>query len=152
MIRTADVSDPSDDYIIIHDDEEENDTTRSISKNTSLSIESAHLDIVPEFARLYTRAQDLIRQKDEKIEDLSYQLGQAKMKLNHSVDIAEYKRASYILDTTRAQRNTEISTLQRQIQNLETSLKARKKMTVFLLIVFLISLIALATLVGVFLF
>ncbi|PID83782.1 hypothetical protein CSB09_04425 [Candidatus Gracilibacteria bacterium] len=136
-IRTADMQDPSDDYIIIHDDE--SDTSESI-QNTGTSIANIQADIIPEFTRLYTKAQDTIREKDQKIEDLSYRLGQAQTKLGHSVDTNEYRRATYLLETTRAQRNTEVSTLQNRIKFLENSLTNRKKSFGILFVFFVLSL------------
>lgn len=94
-----------------------------------------------DYKDLYEENKKVIEKKDEVIKDLSYRLGNAESELKNSISLLEYKKATFLLESSTIKTEDEKTKLNQNISNLESKIKSEKKLNfilIFLLIILII--------------
>jgi excisionase family DNA binding protein len=108
----------------------------SDTDDTSLStIDSSSPDgftkrpLFVDYRNLFEEAQKRTEEKDSIIRDLSYRLGTAESELKNSISLLEYKRTTFLLESTKVKTEEEKTELAKKITDLEDKLKKESIMT-----------------------
>ncbi len=94
------------------------------------------------FKELYESSQRIIERKDQIIQDLSYRLGNAEAELKNSIPILEYKKATFLLESSKTKVEEEKQDLNCNIDNLKNNLKKQEVANIILIILSTIILIS----------
>ncbi|MBP8016621.1 MerR family transcriptional regulator, partial [Candidatus Gracilibacteria bacterium] len=86
------------------------------------------------FKELYESSQRIIERKDQIIQDLSYRLGNAEAELKNSIPILEYKKATFLLESSKTKVEEEKQDLNCNIDNLKNNLKKQEVANIILII------------------
>lgn len=119
------------DYEVIKPREKQEETgfiTKSIE--TSRSIKN-----------LYEDTLRVIEKKDDVIKDLSYRLGKAEVELKNSIPILEYKKTTFLLESTNNKSEEEKKELTTNIENLKDKVRSQELLNIIMVWIFSILLI-----------
>ncbi len=114
------------------------------SKNMSdieMIVPQIDSQAIVEFTRLYDDAKRIIAKKDEIIQDLSYRLWKSETELKGSVSMIEYKKATFLLESTKTKSDQDQDHLSEKLTSLEKDIKLRNS-ALFTLAVLLVLVIA----------
>lgn len=98
--------------------------------------------IVVDYKDLFEDAQKRINQKDQIIQDLSYRVGQAEAELKNSISMIEYKKATFLLESSKTRVEEEKKDLNDKISNLETTIRKESDLNLMLMVLVVILLVA----------
>ncbi|MDD2487084.1 MAG: helix-turn-helix domain-containing protein [Candidatus Gracilibacteria bacterium] len=87
---------------------------------------------------LYDDSKKIIEKKDEIIKDLSYRLGNVESELKNSIPLIEYKKATFLLESSTTKIEDEKKELNQNIDDLSKKISSEKKLNIFLLMMLLI--------------
>jgi hypothetical protein len=140
-------TDPTSTYTIVPTDEHVPDTWEdiSVSRDGGETIirpkkkKTQHIS-APEqtvnYQDLYTTAVDTIARKDATITELSYRLWKAETELWNSISLLEYKKATFLLESSNTVRDENKIALTQTISTLEGEVSKRNSMILALVIMF----------------
>ena len=98
-------------------------------------------DIWTNYKDLYSESKIIIQKKDEIIQDLSYRLWNTEAELKNSISLIEYKKATFLLESSNSKVEEEKNELNSNINKLESKVKISNNINIFLVLILLISLI-----------
>ncbi|EKE26791.1 MAG: hypothetical protein ACD_4C00143G0006 [uncultured bacterium (gcode 4)] len=98
-------------------------------------------DIWTNYKDLYSESKIIIQKKDEIIQDLSYRLWNTEAELKNSISLIEYKKATFLLESSSSKVEEEKNELNSNINKLESKVKISNNINIFLVLILLISLI-----------
>jgi hypothetical protein len=113
-------------------------------KTTDVSIPEQIVD----YKTLYTNATDAIVTKDATIAELSYRLGKSETDLKNSISLIEYKKATFLLESSNTIRDEDKTQLTHTISTLESEVSKRNSMILALVIMFITVIISATLYVG----
>lgn len=88
----------------------------------------------PNYQQLYENSIKTIEKKDEIIQDLSYKIGNLQADLKNSISLLEYKKATFLLESSKIKTEEEQKNLNTIIQKLKLSLKDQEFINIILII------------------
>ena len=94
------------------------------------------LDNSKNYKNLYEDSMKMIEKKDEIIKDLSYKLWKAEVELKNSVPMLEYKKATYLLESTTTKTEEDKKEVQSNIDNLKDNLRTQQLLNIVLIWIF----------------
>lgn len=94
---------------------------------------------------IYSEMKEEMKEKDEKIQELSLALWKAEEITKNSVNLVEYKKSQFLLEESRNHLNNQISDLKDEKERLEGRLSYEKKSSLILLIIVIVLLVVAAT-------
>lgn len=121
ILRTEDPTRTKDDYVVILNDESEK---QEKAQSHSPALRTFH-DQSIDMMRLYDIARATIEKKDEVIQDLSYRLGKSENELKNSIPLAEYKKATFLLESSIQKGETESQLQSDKIKSLENDVNKK---------------------------
>lgn len=142
-LRLSDPARKDEDYIVILKESvsEDIDPTpeimESIPSKGLQDIKSTERAIA-EFSRIYSDAQNIIEKKESVIKDLSYKLGKIEYALENSIDVWEYKRATYLLESVKNKNEIETQVLNEKVSLLEKEVQKRNSALAGMVILFVL--------------
>lgn len=129
--------DKASDYVVV-ENTESSEKPEIISMN-QLTHKNPEINIaIAEFSRIYNDAQELIVQKDQTIQDLSYKLGKAESALNNSVNLKQYQETAFLLKTAQTKVEEEKKVFGDKIVFLEKEVHKKNTFIVSLVILFVV--------------
>ncbi len=142
-LRLADPARKEEDYVVILKDElteEDVSVPEIVEKKSSQTLQDIKsVDrAIAEFSRIYSDAQNIIEKKDSVIKDLSYKLGKIEHTLENSIDAAEYRRATYLLESVKNKNELETKVLTEKVVHLEKEVQKRNVVLAGVVILFVI--------------
>ena len=108
------------------------------SMNKEIAVTQFDTEALAEFSRIYEDAQNLIREKDAVIQDLSYKLWKTETELKNSISIVEYKSATFLLESAKSKNEEDRTDLTKKIDSLEKELQKRGWAVIALAILFVL--------------
>lgn len=129
----SDAARKEEDYVVVINEESLSpslDALKPISHEASMALQ--------EFARVYHDIQAKIAEKDAVIHDLSYKLGKAETELANSVQVTEYRHATYMLETTQAQQSQLQKDYTARVTHLEREVQKRTSALIGITILFVL--------------
>lgn len=87
---------------------------------------------------MYREALMNIEKKDEIIKDLSYRLWKAEIELKNSIPVLEYKKTTFLLESSTKKQEEEKKELTDKVDNLKEKIKNQEFLNIILIIVFTI--------------
>ncbi|MDD2565382.1 MAG: helix-turn-helix domain-containing protein [Candidatus Gracilibacteria bacterium] len=119
------------DYEVIKPREKQEETgfvTKSIENSRSIK-------------NLYEDTLRVIEKKDDVIKDLSYKLGRAEVELKNSIPIIEYKKTTFLLESTNNKSEEEKKELTNNIENLKDKVRSQELLNIIMIGIFSILLV-----------
>lgn len=104
-----------------------------INKNNNSSIINKQ-SFWTNYQQLYESSIKTIEKKDEIIQDLSYKIGNLQSDLKNSISLLEYKKATFLLESSKIKTEEEQKMLNTNIQKLKISLKNQEFINVILIV------------------
>lgn len=108
-------------------------------ENTGFTIKP--LDSSKNYRSLYEDSLKIVEKKDEIIKDLSYKLGRVEVELKNSIPILEYKKTTFLLESSNNKTEEEKKELNTSIDGLKDKLKNQEFINIILVWLFSIMLI-----------
>lgn len=95
--------------------------------------------IIPEkeekvsYRRLYEQVRSDLEKKNKLIEELSYNLGKTQKELENSISMLDFKKTTFLLESSKNKIEEEKKLLINEIENLEVVIESNKKNTILLI-------------------
>lgn len=99
------------------------------------------LDNSKNYRSLYEDSIKIVEKKDEIIKDLSYRLGRAEVELKNSIPILEYKKTTFLLESSNNKTEEEKKELNNSIESLKDKIRNQELINIVLVWLFSIMLI-----------
>ncbi len=116
------------------------ESTYATSPNTSQEVATNTQHSQAALEKIYIDLRNEIQKKDQAIQDLSLQLGQAQEIAKNSVSLVDFKKSQFLLEESKGHLAQEVSQLKEHKTGLEKQLKYEKS-TNYLLIAFCVVLL-----------
>ncbi len=114
-----------------------------IDTGKKLVKKSDYEKLTKSFEKVYSNLQEQIEKKDETIQSLSVQLGQAQEQVKQSISVSEHNRSQMLLEESKGHIAKQITTLWEEKKALEKTIKDEKFDKMILMIaVFILLMIA----------
>lgn len=114
--------------------------TNNKDKEDSWFITKA-LDWWKNFKSLYEDSVKIIEKKDDIIKDLSYRLWKAEVELKNSIPMLEYKKTTFLLESSNNKSDEEKKELSSNIDSLKEKIRNQELVNFILIIIFSIMLV-----------
>ena len=90
------------------------------------------------YRQLYEEGKSILEKKDAAIQELSYRLGKSETELQHSISLTEYKKTSFLLESSTSKSQEDKTELSSKINTLETELSKRTQIIIALTVLFVL--------------
>lgn len=101
--------------------------------------------VLATFEKMYSSFRDEIKQKDEKIQELSLELWKAQEQKNNTIDLMEYKKVQFLSEETKSSLSKEIDKQKEENINMQKELSyeksTNKMLIVFIVILFILAIV-----------
>ncbi len=125
--------------IIVSDNEQISDNS---SSKSSIFKKNDYDKIVSAFENIYSGFREEIKQKDEKIQELSVKLWKAEQEKDNSVDLMEYKKVQFLSEQSKKELSEklekELLLNQKTAQELKYEKNTTKLLIIFIVFLFII--------------
>jgi len=91
--------------------------------------------LIVSYKELYEESKSLLARKDELIQDLSYRLGNIETELKNSIPMLEYKKATFLLESSQTKGEDERKDLTHKVEKLADEIKKEQNTNMILIIV-----------------
>jgi hypothetical protein len=91
--------------------------------------------LIVSYKDLYEESKRLLERKDELIQDLSFRLGTLETELKNTIPMLEYKKATYLLESSQSKIEDERKELGNKVEKLATEMKQEQTTNMILIIV-----------------
>lgn len=91
--------------------------------------------LVVSYKDLYEETRNLLDRKDQIIQDLSYRIGNIESELKNSIPMLEYKKATFLLESSQTKVAEEKKDMTDKVQKIESDLKKEQATNITLIIV-----------------
>ena len=91
--------------------------------------------LIVSYKELYEESKSLLTRKDELIQDLSYRLGNVETELKNSIPMLEYKKATFLLESSQSKGEDERRDLNHKVEKLADEVKKEQNTNMILIIV-----------------
>lgn len=91
--------------------------------------------LIVSYKELYEESKALLTRKDELIQDLSYRLGNLETELKNSIPMLEYKKATFLLESSQSKGEDERKDLTHKVEKLADEIKKEQNTNMILIIV-----------------
>ncbi len=112
-------------------------------QDTNLVKKEDYEKLIASFEKIYTGFRQEIRQKDEKIQELSLELWKYKEQLNNKIDLIEYKKVQFLSEEHKKSLQEKLEQEKKEKEKLNKDLKyektTNKLLILFIIILFIIS-------------
>ncbi|EKE28013.1 MAG: hypothetical protein ACD_3C00111G0030 [uncultured bacterium (gcode 4)] len=99
------------------------------------------IDSTRNYKNLYEDTQKIIEKKDEIIKDISYRLGKAEVELKNSIPMLEYKKTTFLLESSNNKIAEEKKEMNDNLENLKEKVRNQELINIMLIAIFSIMLI-----------
>lgn len=111
------------------------------NKKSSASLKVFNNEDSKSYKELFEETSRILEKKDDLIKDLSYKVGKLEMELKNSISLLEYKKATFLLETTNVKSEDEKKDLTQSIDILKEKVRSQEFLNIILIIVFALTLI-----------
>jgi hypothetical protein len=129
--------------IIVSDSDSTNTEIKTNSKSSSVVKKDEYEKVLTTFEKMYSGFREEVKQKDEKIQELSIKLWRAEQQKNDSVNLMEYKKVQFLSEQSKNELSEklekEVSLKQKSIDELKYEKNTNKLLIVFIVVLFVIS-------------
>lgn len=114
--------------------------TRKDTKETK-EVKLFNIEENKSYKDLYEDTSRVLEKKDDLIKDLSYKVGKLEMELKNSISLLEYKKTTFLLETTNVKSEDEKKELVQSLDILKERIRSQEFLNIVLIIIFAITLI-----------
>ena len=111
--------------------------------NQGIVKKSDYEQIISTFEKMYTGFREEVRQKDEKIQELSLELWKIREQKNNSIDILEYKKMKFVNEENNKKIKEKLDLERKKLEEIWKNLKyektTNKLLILFLIVLFIVS-------------
>ena len=111
--------------------------------NHDIVRKSDYEKIISTFEKMYAGFREEVRQKDEKIQELSLELWKVREQKNNSIDILEYKKMKFINEENNKKIKEKLDLERKKLEEIWKNLKyektTNKLLILFLIVLFIVS-------------
>ena len=97
--------------------------------------------LIVSYKELYEETKTLLDKKDELIQDLSYRLGKSESELKNSIPMLEYKKATFLLESSQTKIDEEKKGLDEKMEKMQEAVKRGDTTNLILILVLVFVLI-----------
>lgn len=129
--------------IILSDNDTKSTEIKTNSKNSNVIKSDDYDKVLATFEKIYSWFREEVKQKDDKIQELSIRLWKAEQQKNDSINLMEYKKVQFLAEQSKNELSEkleeEISLKQKSLNELKYEKNTNKLLIVFILVLFVIS-------------
>jgi excisionase family DNA binding protein len=143
-LRNLDPARREEDYVVIMDDKKmppKHELLHSRESNHTIAVSAPDNTAVTELVRLYEETRNIISQKDEIIQDLSYRLGKTEMELKNTIPLVDYNKATFLLESAKTKWTEDADRLAHTVETLEKEISKRNNAIISIALLFVLVLV-----------
>jgi excisionase family DNA binding protein len=129
--------------VILSENDSINTEIKTNSINSHIVKKDEYEKVLSTFEKMYSGFREEVKQKDEKIQELSIRVWKAEQEKSNSIDLMEYKKVQFLSEQSKSELSSklekEISLNRKTIDELKYEKNTNKLLIVFIVVLFVIS-------------